>query len=407
MLFLKISLSLLLFLGIASADDQPVVDFGFCTLEETGPDALTEFFQGKPVPRSCIEVDGVERCYYTYVPSSCQSSDLEVPLVFDIHGTNQCPLRSVAYTGWVQKAEEECFVLVMPISTGGADGAFVEACYNSPGFMTSATAGTPDGNDVITSPCCCADENGSVIVTDEPNDAKFISLVVEDVLENFTPNNPTTALSIDPARVYMGGHSNGCVLSLSVAQLYPESVSAVCCHAGALVTAPSLDFTPVPIMMIHGQQDLVIKYDGESQNFFNIGDVGIWSIPQTTDQLLFQNGCSGSVSSPLEGSTNGVVVEGTNCQAPVKVVTLPDAGHLPYQVPFLPNPEFYGGSVTTEDTTGVAWDFCKVHTRVLPTLAPASQATEAPVGSPSSTSSSSSRSSKSSKTSKKNRKSSK
>ncbi len=78
-----------------------------------GADAIPGF------KRTCIASTAYEgkRCFYTYIPECAQGSDSDspgVPLVFDIHGYGSCPLWNTYYTGWQQKADENCFVLVMP-----------------------------------------------------------------------------------------------------------------------------------------------------------------------------------------------------------------------------------------------------------------------------------------------------
>jgi len=126
---------------------QEIYD-SYCDL---GPDALTDAFadENKSIPRTCFDVPynsdngplpdttmTIERCYYTYVPETCNSdaaastttdsskqeqllNNLNLPLVFDIHSLTSCPLLSARFTGWLEKAEEECFVVVWPIGSAG------------------------------------------------------------------------------------------------------------------------------------------------------------------------------------------------------------------------------------------------------------------------------------------------
>lgn len=346
-------------------------NLGTCTIDEVGPDALTNAL-GKSIPRTCIDVpfedEGTtqfaERCYYTYVPDSCADSQTKVPLVFDIHGRNQCPLRSTTYTSWLQKAEEECFVVVMPIAS--SDERFLGTCFNNPGFLQSPDFGTEGANNVTTIPCCCEDASGNGNLSfEEPNDPLFVKMAIDSVLESFETNQQ--GVSIDSSRIYMAGHSNGCVTALSTAQLYSGTIAAVCCHAGLLATPPAQDHEPVPIWLVHGEKDTVIPYGGASENRDPFGLLGVWSIPETKEYLLLQNGCLGEdISEVLEGSEIvGSVSKGTNCLQNVEIVTLFDAGHLPYNAPFSV-PE-YGGSPTSLDTTGLAWEFCSAHVKAIPT----------------------------------------
>ena len=77
---------------------------------DVSPQALTDQ-HGVRIPHSCIEVGGKKRCYYTYIP---ECADGETPVVYDIHGYNVCPRSFSAYSGWFERATEECFVVVWP-----------------------------------------------------------------------------------------------------------------------------------------------------------------------------------------------------------------------------------------------------------------------------------------------------
>lgn len=53
-----------------------------------------------------------ERCFYTYIPE-CASEDS--PLVYDLHGFGGCPEIQFEFSGWKEIADEQCFVLVLPV----------------------------------------------------------------------------------------------------------------------------------------------------------------------------------------------------------------------------------------------------------------------------------------------------
>ena len=161
-------------------------------------------------------------------------------------------------------------------------------------------------------------------------------------------------LSIDTNRIYLTGHSNGCILSLAVAALYSEIVAAVACFAGGLVTAFPDDYSPVPIWSVHGVEDDDIPYDGLTYvtlPFF--GALGFFSQDQTMGYLSAKNGCSEQEVMDLEdgGVVVGKVVKNTNCSknATVEFVALDGVGHEPYKL---------GSNGETDiDTTALAWDF--------------------------------------------------
>jgi len=351
-----------------------------------GPDALTEAY-GKHIPQTCIDfpfgTTTVKRCYYTYVPESCSDSDLSVeplgqkkalPLVLDMHGHGGNPLDSAGYSGWMQQAEQHCFVVVWPAGispSGNYDGSSGAPCWNLPGLLqkepedktTSSDDETDDVADVTTTvPCCCFDEEETVTGMPFPDhdDPLFLKTVVETVAQDFETNS-TNAFSIDGDRVYMAGHSNGCMTSLAMAALHSDTVAAVCCHAGALITPfedPS--YSPVPIWMVVGVEDEVIPYHGRPilPNTSPFGTMGFWSVPNTLEYLSHRNGCSEQENDVLletnDTGNAGTVYRRKSCRnnATVEIVALDQVGHDPY---------LEGG--TDIDTTAMAWEFCSAHVR--------------------------------------------
>lgn len=333
-------------------------------------EALSDFY-GKDIPRTCIDVPvpgqgTLSRCYYTYIPDSCAASDETVPLLLDIHGLNSCPLRSSTYTGWNGIAEQECFVVVWPSGEPVSDD-FFGPCWFVPGKAQDFDFGTEGGNNVTTVPCCCLTTDQIPVFDGGPDDPTFLKAVIDTVLENFeTDNAALTSLSLDADRVYLAGHSNGCVASLSLAALYSDAIAAVACHAGVIATPFADDYSPVPIWLVHGELDPIIPYDGFALPPIPIiGERGIWSFPEVSEYLATQNECTGSTVTPLSDDSGAVVgstVVATGCKngATVETITLPDSGHLPFQTPYPPTLyDVYGGLPTTTDTTNLAWQFLK------------------------------------------------
>jgi len=375
------STSLLLFLCSLCLLDNAAAQIGVEGRCEFGPDALTNEF-GKSIPRTCIDVpvgdDGSttavqQRCYYTYVPDSdsCSSSPQKVPLVVDVHGVSGCPLSSANYTGWREKADEECFVVMWP--SGEIDRISGESCFNTPGFLKSDDFGTKGSNDVITPPCCCGDDGVMIAFMnseEETDDPLFLKMAIDSVVESFESTND--ALSIDVSRIYMAGHSNGCVMSLAMAALYSDTIAAVCCHAGALVTPFPEDYTPVPIWLVAGMLDLMTPYEGSPVPLWipGIGKLGLWSMDQTMDYLAKQNDCSEEEENDFYDENEllvGTVFKRTDCRhnASIEVVALTEVGHTPYKLsPLIEQrlTNMWDYCVPTKiDTTTLAWEFCSAH----------------------------------------------
>jgi len=302
------------------------------------------------VERTCINVGGKdvsddydgavhERCFYTYTPS-CAGED--APLVMDMHGTESCPFFSAAYTGWAQKAAEECFVLVLPM--GNTDKDFAPGtCWSLPGGLDFG-----DGNP---SPSCCC----GVTKVRETDDLSFLRNVVALTVEK----NP----KIDTKRVYMAGHSNGCIASISMGTKHSDLVAAVGCHSGTTFTniptgadsekefGYTYPYIPTPMIMIHGKEDDNVSY--------GLATVAKGLVSQA-------NGCTTETTVTNENPTlnNYDEIKSTGCTngADVTLIAIDDVGHFPY-----PGCIGYcyedgdGETDTLIDTTALAWDFMKTH----------------------------------------------
>jgi poly(3-hydroxybutyrate) depolymerase len=303
---------------------------------DTGPDSITELGLGE-VPQVCVQATGQqggERCFYIYVPS-CAGEDS--PLVFDIHGLGSCPLFNVYYTGWMQKANENCFVLLMPLGT--VDPEISDStCFSAPGGMP-----LEDGS-AVADDCCC---NKDLKLTDPDvtNDADLMRLFAKTATEQI-PVVTEGKVTIDTKRIYMAGHSNGCAESLSVAALHSDMVAAVCCHAGTAVTNFALDYSAVPIWMVSGEKDT----DWTSNPF-----VTTLTAAEVYSSYADKNGCD--VTETVTSIAGGSVKTRSNCSngANVTAVSLTESGHRPY---IEVNETSEGASMTTLDTTAMAWEFC-------------------------------------------------
>jgi len=335
---------------------------GFCARDA---DALTSYF-GKSIPRTCVnvpvsETEFEERCFYSYVPESCSAEEIsKAPLVMDIHGLGSCAKGSAFYTGWMKKAEEECIVMIWP---DGKENPLVGGCFDTVGFLQSEDVPSTEGDevDVATLPCCCLQND--MMPKTESTDPLFLKMAIDTVVDSFETNE---SLSIDTDRIYMAGHSNGCIMSLAMAALYSDTVAAVCCHAGAVVTPFPEDYSPVPIWMLHGMKDGTIPYSGTSMiDLPGIGALGFLSIDQTISYLSDKNGCKGGGESDVvdENGVVGTVFKRGQCEgnANVEVVALFEGDHHPYQ-------DTVFGVPPTVDTTAMAWEFCSAYSKAEPAV---------------------------------------
>jgi len=327
-----------------------------------GPTALSDAF-GKDIQHTCLDVDGVQRCYYSYVPESCAEINV-APMVVDMHGLNGCPLDHAGYSGWMEIAEKECIVMVWP--SGNNDPAMMfGTCFQIPGFLRT------DDTSMMALPCCCF-ESETDISMDAVGDTAFIKMTIDMVIETMT-SAPTV---VDKHRVYMAGHSNGCLMSHGMAALHSDTVAAVCCHAGGIITPLAADYNPTPIWTVHGSLDQEMKIEGNViATVPGFGDFGFLSKDSQLEYLAEHNECTDIDEEDFisEGDGNetiiGSITRHTNCAmgADLELVTMFDQGHWPFDFEDKPEMKAYAESTgygvsTTIDTTAMAWDFCSSHT---------------------------------------------
>eukprot|EP00980_Cylindrotheca_fusiformis_P005393 scaffold1147_cov126-Cylindrotheca_fusiformis.AAC.11 len=318
---------------LTSADDVGAIP---C---DNGPDGLAQY----GAQQTCIESPDFrgERCFYTLIPD-CAGEDS--PLVYDMHAFTGCPSFTVTYSGWKEKAEENCFVVVYPLGT--TDPGFVDApCWGLQGGLQLE-------NGTASPPCCCLKDSVPV-----PNDDEgpFLRQVAA-VLSRDVPIQTSGNVTIDTKRIYMAGHSNGCMASLYMAGQYSDMVAAVGCHAGIGVSPISEEtYNPRPIAMVHGTIDTALGY--------NYSVLDLFSALDTYNILSNLNECTTYNETTLDNGDDYTVtlMASINCtnNASVVMYAMDNVGHFPY-----PGEEFAsfngpGAAAVVVDTTQWMWDFVK------------------------------------------------
>ena len=155
------------------------------------------------------------------------------------------------------------------------------------------------------------------------------------------PKNSRGKVTINTKRIYMAGHSNGCMMSFAMALKHSDLVAAVCCHAGNVLTKASDDYNPRPMWFVHGMKDDVVPYEGSGTDLYFPGALDGFNYLSTL------NGCNSTNTTVSfeEGNTRTA----SDCinDANIELMTLTDVEHRPYK-----NME------TQVDTTLAAWEFC-------------------------------------------------
>ncbi len=194
------------------------------------------------------------------------------------------------------------------------------------GFVIAAPQGTTDseGNNFWNASRSCCNFQGSGV-----DDSGFLSRVIATVI---------ATQGIDPARVYVLGHSNGAFMAHRLACDHADQVAAIASLAGAMDTDAECDPTePVSVLQVHGDADETILYNGGE-----INARPYTSAATTVARWRSADGCSSHVR-PGERLDADANVPGadlrpttwTDCRGGTEVAlwTIAGGGHIPALTP--------------------------------------------------------------------------
>jgi polyhydroxybutyrate depolymerase len=163
---------------------------------------------------------GEQRTYLLYVPESYDPS-IPAPLVITFHGFVQWPANQMELSHWNDLADEHGFIVVYPSGTH-----FPLRWRTGGGFSAD---------------------------TDPGRDVRFISDLIDKLESEF---------SIDPARIYANGMSNGGGMTFILSCQLSERIAAVGMVAGAFFYTWE-ECNParqVPAIVFHGTDDPIVPY---------------------------------------------------------------------------------------------------------------------------------------------------
>lgn len=171
-----------------------------------------------------ITHNGLNREYVLFVPTSYQGNK-SVPLMLNFHGFGDNANSYMSYADMRSVAESDTFILVYP--------------------QGSCADGSSHWN-----PCPTGSDNKS-----SADDFGFISTLINDL---------STQYNIDMERVYATGYSNGGMMAYGLANYKSEMIAAVSSVSGAMLDCTGPTSHPTPILHLHGTNDAVIPYNGNS-----------------------------------------------------------------------------------------------------------------------------------------------
>jgi polyhydroxybutyrate depolymerase len=243
--------------------------------------------------RSLVTPDGRTRRYRIYVPSVIPSGT-SVPLVIALHGGLGTSSQFEANSGLNGFAESNRFIAVYPDGVGNQ----------------------PDGSGYQTwnGGYCCGPAAAQSI-----DDITFIRNVVTDL---------RNSLPVNSSRVYALGHSNGGILSYSIACEMSDVVAAIGVQAGSNLVTDCRPALPVSVFHLHGTNDTNVPINGGRGN--GLSTTVFVSARSAVDAIATVNGCN--VASPrflVASNSDVTALSWTNCKSnsEVRFVTVKNATH--------------------------------------------------------------------------------
>ncbi len=175
--------------------------------------------------------DGITRTYLLHVPPSYSSAH-PVPLVIGLHGYTSSSTSFEGQSGLSEKADLEGFIVAYPDGLRYPWTASNPQAWNAGGSYETWTGGT--------------------------DDVGFIDQMHELIRAHY---------AIDPARVYVTGHSNGSRMTYRVGFELSCKIAAIAPHSGQMIyEPPGPPACPVPVLHLHAIDDGSVLYDGATSN---------------------------------------------------------------------------------------------------------------------------------------------
>jgi polyhydroxybutyrate depolymerase len=180
--------------------------------------AYVYFEYRQHLPFTTIAVNGVERRYHLFVPTS--DPDGPHSLLVLLHCGDAGSWRFPQQFAWEELAEEEGILIAAPV-----------------GKRVPPNEGAWQLN---------TDK-------DSMQDIDFVNAMIDEILKDH---------DVDPARVYAVGYSLGSMFSYELACQMSTRFTAIASHAGTMPVTPKFcePERNVPIMHLHGSNDPIIAY---------------------------------------------------------------------------------------------------------------------------------------------------
>lgn len=259
-----------------------------------------------------------EREYILHVPRGHDRSQ-PAALVISLHGGMNWPASQMVISQWNRVADEHGFLVVYPAGHGGGPRLWL-----IPGGRTSRMS-----------------------------DVAFISDLIDKVAAEY---------SIDPARVYVNGLSQGGGMSFALSCTLSHRIAAI----GLVAAAHFLPFEycgdrrPMPMIAFHGTGERETPYHGGKVPWLAQDHV-FPSIPEFTAKWARGNGCApAAVESAVAPDVTLLEYPGCAPKAPVRLYRIEQGGHTWPGGTELPE-WLVGPTSRSIDASRMMWEFFREH----------------------------------------------
>lgn len=262
-----------------------------------------------------MTVSGEQRHFHVHVPPGYDKSK-PVPLVMLLHGHAQDGAEIARVTKLSQVADKEGFIAIYPDA--------------------SSWAGRQEWRAWDTG-------NGLVPPGAHADDVSFLRQIIDTTEKNY---------NIDPKRIFMGGLSNGGMMSYHAASELSDKLAAIAIVSGAMSGHEQPTKHPLSILNIHGTDDRIIPYDGLKNVPATLNAIGLPKFKSTeyaTKYWAEQNKISNQPSTEQHGNVTEVHYGNPKNGLEVEQYTIHGGGHIPDDI---------------DDTVNAIWKFFKEHPKV-------------------------------------------
>lgn len=223
-----------------------------------------------------------------------QASGARVPALVVLHGASGTAARVETTTGFTELAAQHRFVVA---------------------YAQGTDLGRPAGGGAWDTSGCCGRP-----VQERVDDVGFLSAVVDLLVARH---------NVDPERVYLTGFSNGGMMTYRFACELGTRLAGIAVVGGALNESTCAAPKRLPVLAVHGTDDVIVPYDGGAPTAASIARLGRWvnaSVAHAAEVWSMRDGCSGA-STVADGAVETTDYSGCASGSAVRIVTIRGGTH--------------------------------------------------------------------------------